>query len=115
MSIDEASGIMYTGDTDGIICSWDLSTGTALQRFQSTDVTMMHKLHTGTISALTFVNGKLLSAGWDDTIRITDGKDQHIQEVKVDAQPNAISHGTDLVVIMTVAGILLLKGKYENV
>mmetsp|Transcript_6203 Transcript_6203/g.6737 ORF Transcript_6203/g.6737 Transcript_6203/m.6737 type:complete len:421 (-) Transcript_6203:149-1411(-) len=118
MAIDQVKGIMYTGDSDGVICSWDVATGNSIQNVQRSenthtdegfDDTLMNKVHAGAITGMTFSStGKLLSIGWDDKLRMTKSFTAE-GSTKLDSQPNSIAKGTDLVVIMTVNGLLLAK------
>jgi len=113
--MDHTRQLAYTGDTDGIVCQWDLQTGRPLQRIHATNNNhdLMGKLHKGSISCLTIVptTGHLFSAGWDDTLRISNSQGKIIEPLaqKLQAQPNAMSTGTTLTVIMTVEGLLLVN------
>ena len=118
-ALDSAGMRLFTGDTDGVICSWDLSGGlcVALKRAETrggeepVDSTFMNKVHNGAITAMTHVNGTILSVGWDDTIRMGDGISMG-GNIKLAAQPNAIAKGSELVVVVTVGGLILVQGAY---
>lgn len=115
MSLDYINGIMYTGDSDGVICMWDIKTGESIdnvQRGDSTEegynITCMNKVHKGAITGLTIGSNALLSIGWDDKIRFTESSSA-TRSVKLQSQPNQIKKGTEIIVIMTVNGLLLVR------
>jgi len=76
---------------------------------ESVDDTFMNKVHTGAITDMTFVEGSLLSVGWDDKLRLTSEKLMR-SNINLEAQPNKIATETSLVVIVTVNSVLLVKG-----
>jgi WD40 repeat protein len=114
MSIDEERGIMYTGDSDGVIVQWDVSTGNAFNvqgdrnMENGFDGTLMNKLHQGAITGVSAKDGKLLSTGWDDKLRFTESCTMKLA-FDLQAQPNAIATGGNIAAIMTVNGIVLVK------
>merc|ERR1712154_377827 len=100
MAINHDNGVMYSGDSDGVICMWDVKTGNSIANVQrgadaeeSFDGTLMNKVHQGAITGLTVSNingngdGTLLSIGWDDKIRLTDSKSTK-SSYKLESQPN---------------------------
>lgn len=105
---------IYTADTDGVIVEWDGSSGTPKGRVKDVnevDSDITGKVHAGaTITSLTFSekDDKLYSAGWDDFIRISQGQNC-VDKLKMESQPNAMTCGTSLVVVMTVDGLILVK------
>jgi WD40 repeat protein len=109
-----ACGIVYTADTDGVIVEWDRLTGTPngrVRNISEEDSDLTGKVHAGaTVTSLAFSaeNGTLYSAGWDDFIRISRGQNC-VHKLKMEAQPNAMTCGTSLVVVMTVDGLVLVK------
>jgi WD repeat-containing protein 1 (actin-interacting protein 1) len=106
-------GFFYTADTDGVIVQWNSETGKAIKRLRpSDDEDGMYKIHgDAAISCITVTSdGTLLSAGWDDTIRISRNAVVTPNHIAMDAQPNAIACGTNLVVVMTVGGLVFVKG-----
>ena len=108
------SMVLYTGDTDGVICSWDLAASKALGRArvggnEDVDATLMDKVHLGAITAATFAQGSLVTVGWDDKLRIGRGMVMDTC-ISLEAQPNVLAKGTALVCCVTVKGIILIKG-----
>jgi len=97
--------ILYTGDTDSVICKWDVSKNECLKQINGVE-----KVHSGTITSLQYVkeNGVLLSVGWDDMLRVTKG-DEVMDSIKLEYQPNLIVGGKNISAIVTVGGIVLVK------
>jgi WD40 repeat protein len=112
LAIDYDRDTMYTSDSDGTICKWDINTATALENLQrehdSYDDTLMNKVHYGAIAGMTFVQGSLFSVGWDDKLRITK-ESCAIKEIVLGAQPITIVTGTNVVVISTVDGLIITQ------
>jgi WD40 repeat protein len=109
---DHAKGFFYTGDSDGILCRWDLKTIQALERIRPTDNSeLMYQVHGGAVSGLTILkDSQLLSVGWDDTGYYTSSAGiLQSGKLEIPAQPIAVSTGTSLTAIATVNGVLLLK------
>ena len=110
------SNRIYTADTDGVIVEWDGASGQARGRITSADeggADLSGKIHAGatvTSLAVTASDDVLYSAGWDDHIRTTHGRICN-GKLKVEAQPNAMTSGTSLLVVMTVEGLILIKDK----
>jgi WD repeat-containing protein 1 (actin-interacting protein 1) len=109
---DHNMNFFYTGDSDGILCKWDLKKIKALERIVPADnKELMYQVHAGAIAGLTILkDSQLLSVGWDDTGYYTNSAGK-LQSSKLDisAQPIAISTGTSLTAIATVNGVMLLK------
>lgn len=118
MTVSNHSNIMYTGDSNGVICQWDTSTNSTIGRVQpisKDDIAddRLHKVHAGTISSMVLMeDDTLLSVGWDDLLRITKGQQEHATPIALPSQPNALSKGTHVVVIMTVDGLLLYTNNH---
>ena len=115
VAFDHSNNLFYTGDSDGIICQWDLKEVKPLQRIvPADDKDLSYKVHKGAISAMTVLKDSLLSMGWDDTTRYTkDGKLQS-ETLAITAQPVAASTGTTLTAILTVEGVMLLKNGKQS-
>ncbi len=114
MSVDYAQGVIFTADSDGVICMWDIHSGDSISYIQSSedegfDSTMMNKVHKGAITGLSFCNETLLSIGWDDKIRFTNTKSSAIKSIQLESQPNQIRKGTHLAVVMTVDGLVMVR------
>jgi WD40 repeat protein len=105
----------YTADTNGVVVQWNTEDFKAIQRLKPpNDEQGLFKVHgDATISCLTVTSdGTLLTAGWDDTIRISNDEAVASNPITLEAQPNAMACGTNLVVVMTVGGLVLVKGKW---
>jgi WD40 repeat protein len=108
MAVASDKSTLYTADTDGIVVEWDLTTGTAVKRLQGGDTDLLYKTHgDATISCLTYCFNKLLTAGWDDKVRVHPISTS--ESIALEAQPSAMSCGTNLVAVLTVGGIVLLQ------
>ena len=113
LAVDEANGVFYTGDTDGIMCKWDLATTKPIGRLEPPEgnADLMYVIHSGAISGVATVSeGTLYSVGWDDKFYCTD-KDGKVgmSPVALGAQPTCIATGSSVGVIVTVNGLLLVK------
>jgi WD40 repeat protein len=107
------SNTIYTADTDGIIIEWNGSTGVATGRVSvvgQDDPDLTGKVHGGAITCLVFEGETLYSSGWDDCIRTTKGR-LCTDQLKTESQPNAMSRGGSLIVVMTVDGLLFIRDK----
>ena len=113
MAVDYTRGLVYTADTDGVLCQYSLTTGEPIQRFSSPGSTdLLGKMHgEATISCLTVVaGGSVLTAGWDDAVRIIDSEGQVVERsIAMPAQPNAMATGTQLTAVVTVGGLVLIQ------
>lgn len=106
-----ADGMLYTGDTDGLLCQWNLTTGKATKRIQASDTSdMLGKLHgDAAISCLACTSsGTLFTGGWDDKLRVVSNG-VVAKPIPLEAQPNAITCGAQLTAVLTVGGIVLVK------
>ena len=113
LAVDHANNVFYTGDSDGLLCKWDLTTGQPIKRIEPANHTdLLYVVHGGAISGLTAMgDSTLLSVGWDDKMFVTDkssGK-AGAEGVKLEAQPSGIASGTNVAAIITVQGIQLVK------
>lgn len=108
--------LFYTADTDGVVVQWNTAACKAMQRLRPpNDEQGLYKVHgDATISCLTVASdGTLLTAGWDDAIRISKNAAVLPNPIALEAQPNAMACGTNLIVVMTVGGLVLVKGMYK--
>jgi WD repeat-containing protein 1 (actin-interacting protein 1) len=129
MDVDWDNKKIYTADTDGIICRWDLDTCEPEQRIvpsiNSTATSsgspskkpgednLMYIIHNGAIAGLTIAKGHVMSVGWDDTMYITEpphtGSRVKGKSIALGAQPVTIARGVNIALIVTVNGLLLAK------
>lgn len=117
LAMDWRRKVFYTGDTDGILCMWELSTTiSAKQRIVPAPIEgktsdLMYMVHSGAASGMAVVGkgGHLLSTGWDDKLRVSNnkGQEQANQWSSLNAQPTAIAAGTNLACIVTVKGLIV--------
>jgi WD repeat-containing protein 1 (actin-interacting protein 1) len=120
-------GVMYTGDTDGVLCQWDVHISDAApliapkRRVEPLEnQELMYVSHQGAISGTALLHGIqgdsepiLLSVGWDDVLHVSmNGKVQY--SVPLSAQPSAIASGTHRACIATVQGLCLVSHVGEN-
>lgn len=113
--INQSNGIMYTGDSNGSICQWNVDSLLCLGRVKKmqgydddAEPLLMDKVHRGTITGMVIIQDILLSIGWDDKIRLTMNSFT-TQSIELSAQPNAIIKGTLLAVVLTVKGLFLFR------
>jgi len=111
VAFDHSNNLFYTGDSDGILCKWDLKQVKALERIvPANDKDLSYQIHKGAISAITILkDSQLLSMGWDDTAYYTKNGKLQSESLDIKAQPVAVSTGTNLTAILTVKGVILLK------
>jgi WD40 repeat protein len=111
IAFDHAKGVFYTGDSDGILCTWDLKSIKALKRICPADnKDLEYKIHSGAVSGLTVLkDSQLLSVGWDDTGYYTKNGELQSGKLDIGAQPTSISTGGSITAIATVKGLVILK------
>jgi hypothetical protein len=110
--------VFYSADTDGVIVQWNSDTVFPIRRpVPPHDEHGMQNVHgDAAISCITVMkNGTLLSAGWDDVIRSSKNSPVMPNAIALEAQPNAIASGTNLAAVMTVGGLVFVKGMFELV
>jgi WD40 repeat protein len=114
VAFDHAKGVFYTGDSNGILCKWDMKEIKALARVVPSDNSeLTYQVHGGAINGMTVTDdSRLVSVGWDDTVNFTSASGVLEADKKVDitAQPVAIATGTKLTAILTLKGLMLMKG-----
>ena len=132
---------MYTGDTDGVLCQWDVSIGSSSSSTTTKggNSTMIHPVrrvvpmnnsdllyvtHHGAISGTVILYppqssnkdntiAMLLSVGWDDHLYISMN-DQVKYSQAIGSQPTTISSGgTSVACIVTVKGLVLVVSKSD--
>jgi WD40 repeat protein len=116
----------YTGDTDGILCQWDLRTCRPIQRLcPSENSDLLYHVHAGAISGVgVIVTSKatvlVLSVGWDDQLYVTNATKLTGSPVvnptakPLLAQPSAIATGTSVAVITTVRGLYVVSAQEDD-
>lgn len=126
LTLDLQSGHMYTGDTNGVLCQWDLGTLRPLQRLTAHDANgnpnnpdLMYVVHGATdrpaavsgVATIVDTQGQTLlySVGWDDQLYITQNGIVRSTSVPLGAQPRCIGAGTHLAVIATVKGLWVVR------
>jgi len=111
MAFDYANNLFYTGDSDGILTKWDLTSIKPLNRICPADnKELEYKTHSGAISAMTVLkDSQLLSVGWDDVGYYTKNGELQAGKLDIGAQPTSMSTGKSLTAIATVKGLLILK------
>jgi len=112
VAFDHSNGIFYTGDSDGILCKWNLKSLKASERIIPRDnKDLMYHVHKGAVCALTILkDSRLVSMGWDDTAYYTKNGKLQSESLDITAQPTSVSTGTSLTAILTVKGVVLLQG-----
>ena len=114
VAFDHKKGMFYTGDSDGILCQWDLNNPKAIKRIEPKDNSdLAYKVHKGTISGMTVLDdSRMMSVGWDDKAYFTcaNGSLEPDKTTDIGAQPSGVSTGKTLTAIVTVNGLVLVKG-----
>lgn len=105
---DAEKSLLYTGDTDGVVCRWEYSSAglQPLERLaepSKTASTFLHEWHTGAVAAVAVSNGNLLSVGWDDVLK---NSADPTASSPLQAQPVAMAAGKQRAAVVTVADTL---------
>lgn len=123
--------LCYTGDVDGVIVEWDLTSGNSTRVVPSSmeggDEELFYKVHRGAITGLAVMpNGDVKSVGWDDAFRTSFREKQHNMSMmrclssndkKLLSQPVALGRGTFLLVVVMATGLTLYdkSGHWEEI
>lgn len=111
--VDPANKVFYTGDSDGLVCKWDMDSCTPAGRLEPAEGNgdLMYVVHGGAVSALSVESGSLQSVGWDDKLFTTapGSKSVSLNPASLGAQPNQIASGTNVTVIGTVQGLVVAR------
>ncbi|KAL7562514.1 hypothetical protein ACA910_008222 [Epithemia clementina (nom. ined.)] len=114
LGVDVNGKIFFTGDTDGILCEWDLMTGKPIGRLlpPKGNSDLMYVTHGGAISGMTVAPATktLYTVGWDDKVFVTQGGKVQTETMALAGQPSAAAAGNSVVVICTVKGLQVIKG-----
>lgn len=111
LTVDHKNGVFYTGDSDGLLCQWDLSTAQPIKRIEPANHSdLLFVVHGGAISGVAAMgDGSLLSIGWDDKMYVSKAGKASADGVALEAQPSGVASGTNVAAIITVQGIRLVK------
>ena len=104
---------LWTGSSDGRLCSWDAAAGVA-EAIEGDG-------HTNIVSGLTASSGnkhpQVHSVGWDDTLRTVDASAKTFtgQSTKLSSQPKALTCTSDgLVVVAQLESVLVYRDGKED-
>lgn len=115
IALDRNNSLFYTGDSDGLLCRWNAETCKPDYRLYKDDnKDLMYVVHGGAVSGVACLgSGTLLSVGWDDTLYVTEpgAKTPNNNSHALGAQPKAIAAGTEVAVVATVSGLILVSDK----
>ena len=104
----------YTGDSNGILCEWDLTTGQPVGRLsKGNNDDLMYVTHGGAISGLAVTPGTktMYSVGWDDKAYVTaNGNKVQDSPLSLGGQPSAAGAGSSVAVVCTVKGLHVIQG-----
>lgn len=110
LAIDKNGDQIFTSDSDGLICKVngaDLSIS-RITGDSTNDIT--EAAHGGIVKSVAFVDGLIISTGFDDMIRTSCPQDERcISAVKLPAQPVTSVSGAEITFIATVNSILSFK------
>ena len=98
------SQTLFTGSSDGRICSWDTSTGFA--------ETVDGESHTNYVSGIAASHeGPVYSVGWDDALRSLDPSAKTFtgSSAKTDGQPKGVATANGCAFVATHKGISIFK------
>ena len=90
---------VWTGSSDGRLCSWDISNGSA-ERIDG-------ETHTNYVSGIDISGGRIFSVGWDDTLRSVDTQANTFLggAFKTDGQPKGVAAVSKKAIVATHKGI----------
>ncbi|KAF4497002.1 stress p66 [Fusarium agapanthi] len=96
---------LWSGSFDGRVCHWDVNSGIA--------TVADGQAHTNQVAQFATTDGKVLSAGWDDTLRIVDESAKTFlgTSIKLQAQPKGVSVANGLVYVATYSGVSVYSGE----
>ncbi len=104
------SQTLFTGSSDGRICSWETSSGLA--------ETVDGESHTNYVSGIaTSPEGTIYSVGWDDTLRSVDPNAKTFtgSSSKTDGQPKGVATANGCAFVATHKSISIFKsGQLQN-
>lgn len=113
LSSDASNPTLWTGSSDGRLCSWDATTGSA-EAIEGDG-------HTNIISGLTATSSashpQIFSVGWDDTLRSVDASAKTFtgSSTKLSSQPKALTCTADaLVVVAQLESVIVYRDGEED-
>lgn len=103
------SQTLFTGSSDGRICSWSTSTGLAS--------TIDGSGHTNYVSGLSAADGVIKSVGWDDTLRSIDTASTTFTDshTETDGQPRGVATTSTHTIVVTHKAITVLRSKDSQI
>lgn len=110
--IHMSNGVVYTGSSDGVVCSRSGVNATLMHRAISSDKKQLYgNAHANKVVGLTECGGSLVSVGWDDCIRYAtpaqDAACVYNNSIALNGQPTGIASCNDLIVVTTTKEIAL--------
>ncbi|EAW13802.1 WD40 repeat domain-containing protein [Aspergillus clavatus NRRL 1] len=93
---------LWTGSSDGRVCSWDVSNGTADEADGD-----CHSAYVAGLATTQEGTGRIYSVAWDDTIRSVDvgAKTYTGSNSKLSGQPKSVAAGDSIVLVGTSEGV----------
>ena len=107
---DGNGSTLWSGSFDGRVCHWDLKTGVA--------TTVDGQQHTNQVVQFGSADGKIYSAGWDDTLRTVDESAKTFlgKSVALQSQPKGVAQGaSQKTFVATIDSIKVVDQKGEIV
>lgn len=101
---------LFTGSSDGQICSWDTKKGLG--------ETVDGESHTNYVAGLaTSSDGRIFSVGWDDSLRSIDSSAKTFTgaSTKTDGQPKGVAIAGELVALATHKGLQTSKDGQKQI
>lgn len=106
----DSSQTLFTGGSDGRVCSWNTSSGLG--------ETIDGETHTNYVSSISASpDGRISSVGWDDTLRTIDPSAGTFTGTssKTDGQPKGVAFSSKFAIIATHKGLeRFLQGETQN-
>ncbi|KAL9103299.1 MAG: hypothetical protein Q9163_001641 [Psora crenata] len=106
---DSSSPTLFTGASDGRICSWETSSGTG--------TTIDGTAHTNYASGLASAPGRIYSVAWDDTLRTIDNVTSTFtgSHTTTDGQPRGVATTSTSTITATHKSITVYSQKDSSV
>ncbi|CAM9423674.1 unnamed protein product [Discosporangium mesarthrocarpum] len=113
------SGALLTGSFMGVVCSWDPTMGLAQRCGGGKAAPLNGACHSNKVSGIAACSLGVVSVGWDDTLRlapldalVAGEAPSFTQSVGTSGQPCGVAANpsSDVVVVTTNQGVMLLRG-----